>query len=310
MAAKNPIVYVSMTSFGYYALETLLKNEKKINLIITLPKIKGKKESYHTDFTPLARKYKIPIIKTKDINSLVPHFQKKRPQVVFVNGWSQILKPELLATPLHGSVGTHWALLPKNRGTAAIPWHFINEEKYGGMTLFYLEKGIDSGPIIDQKKFRLNMTDNASTYYKKITEISAELFLKHYDRIIDGTVKARTQNHSRASYLLKRTPRDSFLNFNNKTKYLYNLIRAVYDIYPLTFFHYNGTTYQVGKADLGKVPEYSGRPGQIARVTETELWVLASDRIIILTDIRNKNGLCRNLKEIFRAGAIINEKTK
>lgn len=304
---ENPIVYISMSQSGYYQLEELLKKKNKIDLIITLPKEKGKDASGYADFSKLSRTYKVPLLYTTNINSLLPSFKVKRPLVIFVNGWSQILKPEIMSTALYGCIGTHPALLPRNRGRAAIPWHFINEERYGGITLFYLDEGADDGPIIGQKKFLIKSTDNAKTYYEKTTKLCMELLLKHFDNIVAGTAKSRPQNHRNATYLLIRRPKHSFLDFNNTARCIFNLVRAVSDIYPLAFFNYKGKTYKVAQSSLRKTVKYIGMPGQIAMVKKDELWVLGNDKIIILSDIRDDEKSINNLNKIFKAGHILNE---
>lgn len=191
MAVKLKNIYVSMTKDGLYALEVLLKNGKKIHEIICYPKEKSHNISDYIDFKKIAKKYKLKITYTENINSLIRKFAKNNPNVIIVNGWSQLLKKELLETARYGCVGTHPSLLPKNRGRAPIPWHFINKEKYGGITLFYLKPTCDSGPIIDQVKFKITKMDNASSYYEKITNLGANLLLKHFDSITDGSAKKK-----------------------------------------------------------------------------------------------------------------------
>lgn len=304
---KNSVVYVSMTKDGHFALEKLIQSGKKIDLIITLQKGKSGNVSDYTDFSSLANQYNIPIRLVADINKDVAYLKTLRPALIIVNGWSQLLSEEILSLPTYGCVGTHPAFLPKNRGRAPIAWHFINEEKFGGVTLFYLSDGCDSGPIIEQVKFSIRSSDNARIYYEKITDLGAKLLVKNYDKIVNGTAVSRPQNHKKATYLLKRRPRDSFLDFRETAHKIHNKIRAVSGVYPSAYFNYLGKEYKVLSSELRKRPSYSGVPGQVAKVTDKEVWVLAKDKVIILTDVQNKHGDTVVCNKVFRTGYVINE---
>lgn len=299
-----------MTKDGYYALEVLLNKGKKIHEIISYPKEKSSNISDYMDFNSLAKKHKIKIIYTDNINSLISRFLKEKPNVIIVNGWSQLLKKELLSTAINGCVGTHPSLLPKNRGRAPIAWHFINKEKYGGVTLFYLEPTCDSGPIIDQVRFKIKSTDNASSYYEKITKLGAKLLLKHFDSIIDGSARKRAtpQDDKKATYLMKRGPQDSYIDFHTKTaEEVHNLVRAVSDIYPLAYFTYKDKQYLVLSSNLPKkMSHFSGIPGQIAKVSKHSIWVLCKQGVVKFTKVLYNNRKEVNLLKNFKTGEVLN----
>ena len=304
-------IYVSMTKDGYYALEALLKKGKKIHEIISYPAGKSGNISDYIDFGNLAQRYRLKITYVDNINSLVGRFSRERPNIIIVNGWSWLLKRELLKTAQNGCVGTHPSLLPKNRGRAPIPWHFINQEKYGGITLFYLEENCDSGPIIDQIRFKIKDTDNASSYYEKITKLGARLFLKHFDSIADGSArkKAISQDEKEATYLLKRRPRDSYINFFSETaEEIHNLVRAVSSIYPLAYFYYGKKRYLVLSSKVPEdTPHFSGIPGQIARTSQDFMWILCKQGIVQFTEVLDSNKNKVKLSEIFKRGEVLNE---
>lgn len=302
------VVYISATLDGYRALEALLAHRKFIGLIVTLPRAKAKNVSDYADFKPLSARHRIPIKYVTDVNALAPELKRLRPTAVIVNGWSQLLASNILKIPAHGCVGTHPSLLPKNRGRAPIAWHFINEERKGGITLFYLDSGCDSGPIIDQKSFAIGSKDNAGSYYRKITKLGASLLLSHFDDIAGGSAKCRPQDDRKATYLLKRCPKDSYLDFAKSARELANLIRAVSDIYPLAFFFYKRNMYTALSGNLAASPEYSGVPGQIAAVSEKTVRVVTGNGILDLEGIENIRGRAIEVKRVFRPGEILNEK--
>lgn len=304
---EKVVMYISMTKDGHYALENLLRAGKSINTIITLPPDKSENISDYTDFSPLAEKFGVHIRHVSNINKEVEYIRSIHPSLIIVNGWSQLLSKEILSIPKYGCVGTHPALLPKNRGRAPIAWHFLNEEKLGGVTIFYLSEGCDDGPIIDQDKFIITKSDNALSFYNKITGIGSQLLLKNYDKIASGTARSRKQNNKRATYLLRRRPQDSFLDFSEAARQVHNKIRAVSGVYPSAFFYYQENEYRVKGSELRKMPKYSGVPGQIAQVTVDAVSVITKDGIITLLEIEDKAGNHVNNLDIFRIGYVINE---
>ncbi len=303
----GPIVYISTTKDGYFALKKLLEANKKIDLIITLSPEKATNVSDYIDFVPLAKKYAVPYKHVVDINKEFGLFQKLHADAVFVNGWSQIIKKPILSTARYGFVGTHPALLPKNRGRAPIAWHFINNEKYGGVTLFYLDEGCDSGPIIEQMRCVITPNDNALTYYTKITDMGAKLILKNYDKIASGTAISSPQDHRYATYLLRRRPLDSLLVFSNTTREIHNQIRAVSGVYPTAFFKYRGKEYRVMRSLIRKTKRPYGVPGQIIGATKTELRVLTADGIIILAGMLDQHDKPISCSDSFKLGNNIND---
>jgi len=311
MTDKFQNAYVSMTKDGYYALELLLKNKKRIDEIISLPEDKSSNVCDYINFEPLAKKFGVKITYKKDINGLTGRFRQNRPNVIIVNGWSQLLKKDLLDTAVNGCVGTHPALLPKNRGRAPIAWHFINNEEYGGVTLFYLEATCDSGPIIDQVRFKIKANDNASSYYQKITDLGAKLLLKHFDSIVSGSAinKAKPQDHTKATYLLKRRPIDSEIDFSAKSaKEIHNMVRAVDNIYPLANFSYKKQKFLILKSNLpAHAPRFSGVPGQVAKVTNDYIWILGKNDIIEFNTVLNNKRKRVKLNKTFKTGDVLNE---
>jgi len=301
-------LYLSMTKDGLICLENLLDHGKKIDTILTLPPDKADNVSDYRDFSFVAKKSKIPLYYVKRINSIVSILQKYRPNTIIVNGWSQLLSSDVIKTAKSGCVGLHPALLPKNRGRAPIAWHFVNQEKYGGVTLFYLDAGCDSGPIIDQKKFKILNSDNASSFYEKITILASKLLLKHFDNIVNNKTKTIKQDDSKATYLLARRPQNSHIDFVSTAISIHNLIRAVTDVYPLANFSYKNQIFYTKNSEVLKnASHFSGFPGQIAKTTTDGLWILTGSGIIYLKEIVDSEKKPVQVIHQFKTGDVLNE---
>lgn len=307
---KKKAVFVTFNRIGYHCLETLINSQLvDIACLFTLkPELTAGISDYQ-DPSNLAKKHNVPVKYIKNLNHYVNELKQLRPALIFVIGWSQIIKKEILALPELGCIGFHPALIPKNRGRAAIPWHFINEDKFGGATLFYLNEGCDAGDIICQKKFALAEKDNAKTYYEQAQELAGECLKENLADILAGQAKRIKQNETEASYLLIRRPPDSFLDFNKMTSQeIFNQIRAVAYIYPTAFAYYQKQKVRFYQAAL--VPQekqiYSATLGQIIKIKNNWLWVKTIDGIIELKEVKNENNQPIDCQRFFKIGYHLN----
>ena len=133
-----------------------------------------------------ARKYNIPVIHTKNVNSkeFISKLKEYSPDVV-INQSELLLKEDLLKVPKIGFINRHASLLPHFRGRLASFWSHASEPPEYGVTIHFVEKEIDSGPIILQKKFDID----PRTSYAKVLDIlfkeAVNIMLEALDKIKD-----------------------------------------------------------------------------------------------------------------------------
>ena len=281
-------LFISMNRFGHEILEEILAQKGEVVGIITLKEEFTKGISDHRSFDAIAKKHNIPLHKIKNINDEDSRaiIRQLRPDIMFVCGWSQIIKPEVFTLAKRGAIGSHPALLPKNRGRAAIPWHFILSEKQGGSTFFWMDDGCDSGDIIGQKSFPFTMQDDASTYYEKIIKAGRAIIKENYALLAKGKDRRKKQDSQKATYLPKRTPADGLIDWNKKTMEIYNLIRGTTHPYPGAFTYVKGRKLIVWKAKPSSLKQYLGTPGQVVTFTDDGAVVRTGDSVIELLTVQ------------------------
>lgn len=239
------VAYISKIDMGKVWLESILENELffsiKICGIFTLAKEKTAKVSDLALFEDISKKYKIPVYYVTSINnySSVQFMRRLEPDLVIVSGWSELLKDELISIPRVGCVGTHLALLPKNRGRAPIPNQILKGETETGITLFYIDPGVDSGDIIEQIRYPISLEDTATTLYQKAIDAGNELYARNLIPILNGTAN-RTPQVGESSYLPKRTPEMSEMDLSQEIPDIHRFIRALSDPYPNAFIVHGG----------------------------------------------------------------------
>jgi methionyl-tRNA formyltransferase len=121
------------------------------------------------------------------------------PAVIAVANFSQILKPSVLAIPPRGCVNLHPSLLPKYRGPSPFYWALQNRERQTGVTVHYVDEGIDSGDIIGQVAFEIGARDREVTLRARAAAVGARLLVDALEQIAAGTAP-RTPQTGEPSY--------------------------------------------------------------------------------------------------------------
>lgn len=233
---KN-VAFATCVQLGLSCIEEILSKGKQIDLLITLNDDKGIKKSGRVYLDEISEKNKIELLKINNINEeiVINKLKEKNIDWLFIIGWSQIAKKELISTPNLGCLGMHPTLLPNGRGRAAIPWAIINNLSKTGVTLFRIDEGVDTGDIIDQIEIPIDSMTTATDLYKKIDRIHVELINKNIDDIYSGAINLTPQNNEDATYWEGRRPEDGELDNKMSVEEAHRLVRATTKPYPGAF---------------------------------------------------------------------------
>lgn len=237
-----------------------------------------------------AEKNGIPCTKIHKINDgeNVRIIQDISPDYIFVIGFSQLVKKEIIDAAKIGVIGFHPTPLPKMRGRAANVWQVLLGVHETKCSVFLIDEGIDSGDILGQEEYIIEDTDYAEDVCRKIDEAARVLFKRVLTEIRNGTCKPVKQNEEDATYLLKRTPEDGLINWNDSIKDIQTLIRAVSRPFPGAYGLYDGKHQVIlWRAEILANKKYVGINGQIAQAGENELLVVCKDGLLKVTDYEN-----------------------
>lgn len=282
------IVFIGTVESSYVALEEMINQNVDISAVFTLDKQYTSNVSDFKELDSLAIENNIDLYKFKNINDKenLDIIKTLNPDVVFVIGLSQLIKPELISIPKYGCVGLHPSLLPKNRGRAVIPWSIISGEKETGITLFYIDEGMDTGDIIGQKKVFIEDEDTARTLYDKLMIKLRELIHENIVDILNNTVNVIKQDESQATYCAKRTPQDGYIDWSKSNREIHNLIRATTKPYPGAFTYYKGKKIIIWDSELKDRDNYIANTGQIvSKEVQKGVIVKTGDGLILIKNI-------------------------
>ncbi|MDB9717915.1 formyltransferase family protein [Candidatus Pelagibacter sp.] len=233
-------------------METIYKFGNKLDLAITLPDNKNINKSGRVYIDDFCKKKNITLIKSSHINNkeVINAIQKNDIDWLFIIGWSQIASKEILNSTKKGVIGIHPTLLPQGRGRASIPWAILKDLDKTGVTIFKMDSGIDSGPIIEQIEITLNNKITATTLYKKVIEAHKQLINKVFELILQNKLQLFPQDNSKATIWPSRTPADGQINLNGSIYEAEKLVRALTHPYPGAFYYKNGIKQIVWSAKI------------------------------------------------------------
>jgi methionyl-tRNA formyltransferase len=142
----------------------------------------------------------------------VEHLQSLDADLFVVFAYNKIFRKTVLDIPRLGTIGIHPSLLPKYRGPSPFQSAILNGERETGVTLYLLNEGIDSGPIL-VKSSPIEITDSATftTMADELADIGAQLLLKIIPDFIAGKIQPRAQAESQATYTKKFKTEDGFV---------------------------------------------------------------------------------------------------
>jgi methionyl-tRNA formyltransferase len=283
---KNTIFIGSVLS-SKIALETLIQNDIKVDLVCSLDEEASENVSDYYPIHEIAKKNNVPYLKFKKINSadIIFKIKEVNPDFIFVIGLSQIISEEIINTANDYSIGFHPTPLPKHRGRAAIPWQIILGIENSKVSLFKLDKGMDSGDLIVQYPYKIENTDYAFDVYNKACIAMKEALNECLTDIYRDSVNFIKQKHDDATYLMTRRPEDGYIDWNKSVYDIETLIRATSRPYPGAFTNYKDNKVVIWKAKVEKNTKYIGIPGQIAWINVNgEIGVVTIDGMLIISE--------------------------
>ena len=230
--------FVTCVQMGLSCIEEIYNIGGEIDLLITLKDHIAKDKSGRIYLDEISSKQNIPLLKIKNVNDkeVIDALVKYDIDWLFIIGWSQIAKKELLNTPNKGCVGMHPTLLPLGRGRAAIPWAIIKGLDKTGVTMFKLDEGVDTGDIIAQGEIELDSEITATELYDKVNGMHTQLIRDKWFDIISDKIYPIKQDNQLATEWPGRKPEDGEITEQMTTDEAHTLIRATTHPYPGAFF--------------------------------------------------------------------------
>ncbi|MFA5093793.1 MAG: methionyl-tRNA formyltransferase [Candidatus Omnitrophota bacterium] len=272
-------VFIGSVEFSASCLKAMLEEGVNIVEIMCPVKLSAAHNNDYNDLAVPAVRYGKKVHYFRNVSEEANHIKAAKPDVIFVIGFSQIVPESILRIPAIGCIGSHPALLPQNRGRHPLVWALANGLKKSGMTLFWLDRGVDSGDIWQQEAFNIKDNDCARSLYKRAEKIAARLLTRGVKEIERGVIRRKRQDHSRANYWRKRMEEDGRIDWRMSSKRICDLIRALSEPYPGAHCIYRGEQIKIWKAAiLSNTDKYDNlEPGKVLSIAGREVSIKTGD---------------------------------
>lgn len=262
------IVFIGSSKFGLRCLEFLnLLKCCTVTGAITAPskfKISYKPEGVtnvlYADIPHYCLKNEIPhetINCGMNDSGLLEKVREWRPDAYIVSGWYHMIPKSW--RDVAPAYGLHASLLPDYSGGAPLVWAMINGENKTGITLFQMDGGVDSGPIVGQIEERIYTQDTIASLYERIENRGLELLDVFIPKLSTGSIEPKIQDESKRRIFPQRTPEDGKIDWSLDALSIERFIRAQTRPYPGAFTIVDGERLIIWEGEMisctGKQPE-------------------------------------------------------
>ena len=285
-------VWVSFDTIGRDCLAVAAGVGAEVVGVVTLPGPIDPNRSGQCSFDEVAERFGAVLHETRDVNSdeTIAAVRALEPDLIFVVGWSQLVREPFIALSSEGVFGMHPTLLPRHRGRAPIPWAILTGLARTGVTLFEIvDSSADSGSIVGQVTLEVAPDETATTLFARIADAHVELTHEFLPPIIARTAPRIPQDPTRASSWPRRTPADGIIDWDTRASYLYDWVRAQTRPYPGAFTFLGDEKVIVWSArpvDLGE----AAPAGMVVEVGPEGPVVACGEGALVLEEIQTGAG--------------------
>jgi len=280
-------VWVSFDTVGRDCLEAAATVGAELVGVVTLPGPIDPSRSGQCSFDEVASRLGAVLHETRDINSdeTIELVRGLDPQLVFVVGWSQLVRDPFIALAREGVFGMHPTLLPRHRGRAPIPWAILSGLARTGVTLFEIvDATADAGAIVGQVVVDIEPNETATTLFGRIADAHVELIRECVPQLISRTAPRIPQDLTRASSWTKRSPADGIIDWDTRAPYLYDWVRAQTRPYPGAFTYLGAVKVVVWRARPVELDQ-TAPAGTIVATRPEGPVVACGDGALLLEDV-------------------------
>lgn len=279
-------LFIGCVESSYVLLEAMFEAGYPVAGIVTM-----EQSAINADFkslVPLAEKYNVPYICTKNVNDdeTVGFIKNIAPEVIYCFGWSRLIGSEILALPKYGVVGFHPAALPCNKGRHPLIWALVLGLKETASTFFIMDEGADTGDIISQMPVAISDTDDAADLYAHVLEVAKKQVIEFTKAFAEERVEPKKQGPTAGNAWRKRGRADGQIDWRMSARAIYNLVRGLTHPYVGAHFMKGEVEVKVWKCQVIDTNDYANiEPGKIIKVnSQTDFVIKAYDGLVHVID--------------------------
>ncbi len=286
------VVFMGTPDFSVPTLEMLINEGHTISAVVTQPdrqRGRGKKITM-SPVKEVALKHGLTVLqpeRVKGNDEFLGHIQSLNPDVIVVIAFGQILPESILNIPRYGCINVHGSLLPEYRGAAPIQWSVLNEDKETGVTIMYMDKGMDTGDMIYKKKMDIAPDETYESLYEKMKVVGSEALRECWDNIVSGNVNREPQDDAKATYAPPIQKSQGLIDWTKPAHVINAQVRGLTP-WPGGYTSYNDEVMKVWKTTVVE-SDKNNECGKVLEVSKKGILVQTGENALLLEEIQMPN---------------------
>ncbi len=284
MADDFRIALIGQAAFGESVLNALVEHGENIVGVFCPPDREGRPADA---VKTAAEGHDIPVLQFRRMRNhdCIDAFLALNADLCVMAFVTDIVPDAILEAPTQGTIQYHPSLLPLHRGPSSINWPIIQGRTETGLTIFWPDKGLDTGPVLLQKETEIGPDDTlGSVYFGRLFPMGVDAMVEAVDMVKAGTAPRIEQNHDDATYEGWCRAEDVVIDWNKPVGEVYNLIRGS-DPSPgsgSTFGDDSVRFFRASKSDS----DAGGAPGEITEITDDGFRIAANGGSIFVSRVQ------------------------
>jgi len=284
------IALIGQSAFGKSVLEALVENGEDEIVGVFAPPIKDGQSS--DPISNAADELGIPLFEFPKLRDkeAVDQFKSLDPELCVMAFVTDIVPMAMINFPSLGTIQYHPSLLPLHRGPSSINWPIINGETETGLTIFWPDQGLDTGPILMQKRVEIAPEATlGSIYFNKLFPLGVQAMVESVDLVRVGNAPVIAQDESKATYESWCKANDVVIDWSAGVDTVFNMIRGA-DPQPAANTTHNGISLSVYDATRSSYGAAGHVAGAVVEVGIDRIIVASSDGSIAIGRVKAAGG--------------------
>jgi methionyl-tRNA formyltransferase len=299
------IVFIGTGEIGVPTLRALLNSEHEVVAVVTQPdKPVGREQRIEPlQIKKEVAKTRIPILQPARIKDQqgIEEIRGLTPDVIVVVAYGQILPRDVLEIPRLACLNLHASLLPRWRGAAPIQATIAAGDCETGITVMYMDEGLDTGDILLQRSVEILPNDTGGSLHDRLAQIAPEALLESLRLVVAGTAPRIAQDNARATHAPKLKREHGLIDWSESAEAIERKIRA-YNPWPGAFMKVDRQNLKVFSAS---VVDFNGQPGEVLR-SDKDLIVATGKGALSLVEVQLEGKRRMSAAEFLRGhGALV-----
>jgi len=297
------IIFAGTPEFAAIALQALLNSPHQLIAVYTQPDRKAGR-GLHLTASPvkeLAQHYNLPVYQPASLKSETEQdiLKQFNADVMVVAAYGMLLPSAVLTIPRLGCLNIHPSLLPRWRGAAPIQRTIFAGDKMSGVTIMQMDAGLDTGPMLLQKKYQLDIAETTQTLHDKLAAMGADALIETLALLEQNKIQPQIQDNEQTTYANKITKEEALIDWTQTAEEIEWAVRA-FNPWPVAYTTWKNEPLRIWQAKALPT-EKQAEPRTILQVSKDGLDIATAKGALRLLQVQLPGGKALAIADFFNA---------